>query len=142
MNTPLYAPVVDRLGWAMLHSLWQGAIITLALLFVLQLLQRRSAAARHAACLLALLAMLTATIITAACITPRALPVASPASSVLVMSAALPMEEASPLETMDGGEGIAPPAEASPITGPPALQVIALKERIQPVLPWIAGIWI
>ncbi len=47
----------ERLGWALLHSLWQGAIIAVALVILLSLLRRSSAALRHAVCLVALLAL-------------------------------------------------------------------------------------
>ncbi|HEV7867228.1 MAG TPA: hypothetical protein VGO90_06070, partial [Chthoniobacteraceae bacterium] len=53
----LLPALAERIGWALLHSLWQGAIVTVLLCFALRLLRGRSAAARHAMCLLALLAI-------------------------------------------------------------------------------------
>jgi hypothetical protein len=50
----------ERLGWTVLHSLWQGAAIAVILAITLVALRRRSAAARHAACLLALIVLLGA----------------------------------------------------------------------------------
>lgn len=52
VGTPLAAAV----GWALLHSLWEGAIISAALAAVL--LAMRSPRARYAAACVALLAML------------------------------------------------------------------------------------
>src|SRR4051812_94835 len=50
--------IVARLGWAVLHSLWQGAVVAALLVIALTALRHRSAAARHAACLIALAVLL------------------------------------------------------------------------------------
>ncbi len=47
----------ERLGWTLLHSLWQGALIAALLVVTLQFLRQQSAAARHAAAMLSLVAM-------------------------------------------------------------------------------------
>jgi hypothetical protein len=46
--------LLDRLGWSLAHSLWQGALVALCLLLALRLLARRSANARYLACCVAL----------------------------------------------------------------------------------------
>src|SRR6186997_3702529 len=63
MNTSLESLLAhaEALGWALLHSLWQGAIVAAVLFVTLGLLRGRSAAMRHAACLLALLALAVVT---------------------------------------------------------------------------------
>jgi len=50
-------PAVERLGWALVHFLWQGALVALLLAPVLALTRRRSAGARYLACCAALVAM-------------------------------------------------------------------------------------
>ncbi len=49
--------LLERLGWALLHSLWQGAAVVAFLVVGLVLARRRSAAFRHALYLAALVAM-------------------------------------------------------------------------------------
>ena len=55
--TLLDQPAAERLGWTLLHFLWQGAAVAAVLLVALWLLRRRSAQARYAACCAALAAM-------------------------------------------------------------------------------------
>ena len=49
-----FQPLVSRFGWALLHSLWQGVVVVSLLGTGLRAPWRQTAAARHAACLLAL----------------------------------------------------------------------------------------
>src|SRR5687768_7560010 len=58
MNLELFTEPASRLGWAVIHSFWQGAFIAALLATALALLRRRSAAVRYGACLLALAAMI------------------------------------------------------------------------------------
>jgi len=66
MNTPLHSlfshPFIERLGWTLAHSLWQGSGLALLLALALRLLHR--AGHRHAACLGFLVAMLACSLIT------------------------------------------------------------------------------
>lgn len=58
---PVQHPLLDTLGWTLLHSLWQGLAIALLLGLALRLMRRRSAAERYLASLSALgLALLAA----------------------------------------------------------------------------------
>ena len=56
LQTWVQTPVAKALGWTLFHSLWEGAIIALALATALWAI--RSARARHAVACLALAAML------------------------------------------------------------------------------------
>ena len=49
-----FNPLATRVGWALLHSLWQGVIVAVLSGVGLRALRRHAAATRHAACLLAL----------------------------------------------------------------------------------------
>ena len=53
----LPGPLVERLGWALLHFVWEGAVIAVMLAVALRVLRRRSAAARYRAGWIALVAM-------------------------------------------------------------------------------------
>ncbi len=56
----LAQPSVQNFGWALVHSLWQGAAVALLLRAALALLDESRAGARYAACVAALLLMLVA----------------------------------------------------------------------------------
>ena len=51
----LLTELAQRLGWAIVHSLWQGTLVTGFLALALWMVPRRLAAARYAASCLALL---------------------------------------------------------------------------------------
>lgn len=57
-------PVVQALGWALVHFVWQGALLALLVASALVLMRKRSAQARYMAATLGLLLMLGAPIIT------------------------------------------------------------------------------
>ncbi len=50
-----FTALAERLGWTLLHSLWQGALIALVLAVALHWLRRNRAATRHAVCLFAMM---------------------------------------------------------------------------------------
>jgi beta-lactamase regulating signal transducer with metallopeptidase domain len=54
----------SRLGWTVLHSLWQGTLISILLAVVLALLRDRSAQLRYAAGLVAIAAVLASAVLT------------------------------------------------------------------------------
>ncbi len=58
MSHELIAPLVERLGWTLIHSLWQFAAIASLLCIVLRLLKERSAKARYISACIALFAMI------------------------------------------------------------------------------------
>jgi parallel beta-helix repeat protein len=141
----LLAPAAERLGWALIHSLWQGAIIALVLAITLRVLRSYSAAARHAACLLALLTMLTTVLVTAALVSPEASSKRADIHSIIPASTASGfvydtnrLEPASEqVETSTSIDtGVALPDLQASEPGK------SWRDHIAPVLPWIAGAWI
>ena len=55
MSAILFPPgVVDRLGWVLVHSVWQMAVIALAAMLLLRSFRRSSAAVRYGLLLFAL----------------------------------------------------------------------------------------
>jgi len=49
--------VVERLGWMLLHSVWEGAVVWLLLQVALVVLRRKSAQVRYLAACFALASM-------------------------------------------------------------------------------------
>ena len=58
------APLAERIGWVLVHSIWQGIIIALLLAVVLRLLLRRSAQSRYLAASIALAAIVICPLMT------------------------------------------------------------------------------
>src|SRR5579884_499006 len=56
--------LIDRVGWTLLHFLWQGAVIALAFAAARAFLRRRSADARYAAACAAMLVMVASIVVT------------------------------------------------------------------------------
>ncbi len=136
--------LAERLGWALLHSLWQGALVAVVLALVLQMLRNRSAASRHAACLLALIAL-------AACVVGTAWRIPVKPSSVtaqtLATNTALRSEpeitRAEPAATADTAPGLAPSMDRA--ASAPSAPVLTFphpwREHLAPWVPRISVAW-
>ena len=58
MNTlETWRPIIESLGWALIHFIWQGTLVALSLAGVLRMLRGASTNARYAAACVSLLAM-------------------------------------------------------------------------------------
>jgi GWxTD domain-containing protein len=113
MRNLIETPVANALGWALLHSLWQGAAIAMGLLGALSIV--RSARGRYAAAWLALLAVFAAFIGTFVWVMPQA-----------GVGAAL------------AGGAI----QLAPASGYNGFGKIIAKIRPSDMLPWLAPFWI
>src|SRR4051794_16703568 len=60
----LSAAFVERLGWVLVHSVWQFALIALAALVLQRVMQRASSATRYWVLLLALVTLMVAPVAT------------------------------------------------------------------------------
>ena len=111
-------PLAEALGWTLLHSLWEGAIISAAL--GLALWATRSARARYAAACVAMLAMLGGMGLTLARLVPD------------------------PVHRLPGvGTTALPPWNLPPdlgAAGPPGLHLAFIVPWLAPF--WIAGVWV
>ena len=82
LGTLFRLPLIIPLGWALLHFLWEGALIGLLLAAVNLLLQRANARQRYAADCLALVLMLAAAVSTFVWLIPASPPEDRPSGSV------------------------------------------------------------
>jgi len=150
MNTLLQwggHPAVDRLGWTLLHFLWQGAVIA-ALFAVAQTgLRRRSSHARYWTGCLALALMLAAPVITFLALgAERTVPVALAAGGTRSSAARPPALDGQGGQSGQRGQPRAPiplPAYLNPnlnlnLPAPPSL----LSGKLIPglVLVWLLGV--
>jgi hypothetical protein len=61
---PIAEAVVERLGWVLVHSLWQFALVALLAVVTVQALRRRSAATRYGVLVVALALLVAAPVAT------------------------------------------------------------------------------
>jgi beta-lactamase regulating signal transducer with metallopeptidase domain len=142
----LQHPLSTALGWALLHSLWQLALVAALLASVNVLLRRRAAQARYlaAAGALGLMVLLPAT-------TLVMLRDPQPRRSIVVVptvrAAAFVVDdagaEAAPVEAVAGPAAPARPARTGSTAAP--LAALRLRERLAAALPalvlaWAAGV--
>src|SRR5690349_8633748 len=66
----LNRPEVERLGWTLVHSVWQGAAIALVLGLALKVLSKRSAQSRYLVASSALVMMVMASVVTYSSLAP------------------------------------------------------------------------
>ena len=145
--------LVLRLGWALVHSLWQGLAVAMLLAVVLRMLSRRSPAARYLAACAAMVLMLAGLAVTPWVLAPSAVdrPAARAAWTPWAVSA-MPVP-AAPAE-VDGQPDMIPPSsdlpagygtggegKAAPIAPAPGL-LQRVGRVLQPALPWTVAAWL
>jgi len=157
--------LVQRLGWALVHFLWQGVAVALLLAGVLACLRRRSAGARYVAATTAMLVLLTLPVATF-CLVPAAEPAVetSPKTPAVTQAPRTPTPMPAPSEL--AGTPIAPdraprdtvappeagtdvPAPAAPVvappsppSSPPAPWHERVASSLKPALPWLVAGWV
>ncbi|MDQ3624846.1 MAG: M48 family metalloprotease, partial [Verrucomicrobiota bacterium] len=143
--------LTSRLGWAVIHSLWQGGFVAAALAAVLPLV--RSAAVRHLACLGALAAMLAGFGVTLAARGnfPGAPPIAAPSQTTPAAAPVAPLDAPPPdFAAADAAEAT-PPAivQTSPRIGSrveagsivPA-EPSPWREQLRRYAPTVGRVWL
>lgn len=139
-NPELLALAATRLGWAVIHSLWQGALAGLLIAVLLRLMHRRSASARHAVCLGGMLAVSIAVVVTVLYSPqPRS---ARPSPAPMAISA-LAMKPNLPGTAIDD----AAPAQSKSVTTGRVRKAARVpaepwSARIAPAIPWISAVWL
>jgi beta-lactamase regulating signal transducer with metallopeptidase domain len=149
---------IERVGIALLHSLWQGALVGLALLVLLPLLRHATAQTRYVVCCLALTIMLAIPVGTLLAVRPEAAApgtLKAPDESALVKSAAAALETVAsylPQEmpvsngaagTSEASESINEGRYASPSTAPTGRRWISSPAEsllLALVAAWSAGV--
>jgi beta-lactamase regulating signal transducer with metallopeptidase domain len=118
------SPWTDAVGWALLHSVWEGAAVALALALVLRVLRRATAQARYLAACAAMLGLI-------------ALPASSLWRSPAIVSHArvhqFPERAVPALEPMTEPQ----PGGNSVLVRP----WHSLLDRLRPILPAVVAIW-
>src|SRR4051812_6670628 len=133
LHAMLQAASVERLGWTLIHFLWEGTAIACVLAVMLLALRHCSARARHCAALVALLAMAALPVLTFALLPAPAPPTTVAPSAVRV---AAPKIAAASFVTTPAFT--APEAQITIPSAPP----LRLQDRLQPLLPWLVLTWL
>ncbi len=129
-------PLLRALGWALLHFLWQGALVALLLAGVLSLLRERAANLRYAAACAALGLML---VLPAATFMTQS--GSAQSSEVDEMSLQTPPEpDVKSAQGQTGGAGRRT-GEATAGMEHPVGQLM-WTARVEPVLPWLISAWL
>ncbi len=152
----LFAPgTMERLGWMLVHVLWQATAVALLLAVFLRLLRNAGANIRYAAACAALALMVVLPLVTIRYVqTPGPVAEAGPASVTVALSAVTEGTTAKrSLSVPDSGYVL--PTEGTPkasLSVPPLAQAaepmtpIPLRERIvsalEPVLPYVVVGWL
>jgi len=121
---------VHRIGWVLVHSLWQGAAVAAALAGTLRCLRNQSAAARYAASCAALLLITTLPLVTFAIVAPAARFAPEP---LPLTAGAEPVARAEALASVSG-------SAAAPT--PHTRWGQRLADTIPAVFPWLVGAWV
>ena len=141
----LYNPAAQRIGWGLIHFLWQGAVVAVLLAITLSLLRHRSARARWAASCGALALMALLPVVTALMVSVEAPEPPEPIAMVVTVEPSpqpLPKLAYSP----EPSEAAPPATQTVPAvyyeqaSGIPWLQ--QLQDAIHPMLPWAIMIWL
>jgi beta-lactamase regulating signal transducer with metallopeptidase domain/HEAT repeat protein len=149
--------LAERIGWTLLHSLWQFALLAALTAGVMEVLRRRSANLRYVVGCFALAAMLTTGIATFCLLPTASAPVAEQqfiASAKGDPALAVDTNSSAPLE-IAGGNGdngvlLSPRERNAKIESPHAEReeyvslgfLDAIGARLSPWLPWITAVWI
>lgn len=149
----LSGPWAVRLGWTLVHSLWQIAVVAVIVASLLALLRRRSAQARYLVACVGLAAMLVPPVVT------YSLPSTEPdiIDSPIAMPATVAEETLVPLPPLSRSAVESPPPALVPVSvdtgdaahadaSSPAAPVPSLPEGAGETssrwVPWLAACWI
>lgn len=119
MNGLLHAPWLPTLGWALLHSLWEGALVVLAAALALRSLRGASPRLRYAVAVLALLLM-----------------AGLPLRRLVSLN-----RSAAPVLQVRSSPGLTAPPLARALPSPdPALRT-RMAASLEQLLPWVVLAW-
>jgi beta-lactamase regulating signal transducer with metallopeptidase domain len=137
-----FKPLLDAAGWALVHSLWQGALVAAAYACFAALVPRRAAALRYAGGVAALLLLLLLPVLTAGLVrhTQR---------DLLARESALPEgawadSAGGPARAPGAGNVSAAHAPNGPASSSPAAATwrARAEERLTALLPWLVCGWL
>lgn len=149
----LERPMVEALGWSLVHFLWQGAAVAALLSLVLLALRRAGPGLRYAAACTGLLLMAACPLATlvwswnptgqrafAAQPTTREVPRAEPA---MASNQAVPIVDRAAAAALPAGEAL-PASATAPAPSRRALHAatVSWSSALRPLLQWFVAVWL
>jgi len=137
-------PWAQRVGWALVHFLWQGAAVALMLAVALRLMRRASPQLRWAAACAALALMAALPVATALLVSIRPVSTRAAIESAQVLPAPLEGEIGRAATGAPLTPSLSPRERGTPWAAP--LQATPWRERVraavEPYLPWAVLAWL
>jgi beta-lactamase regulating signal transducer with metallopeptidase domain len=127
--------LIDALGWALIHFIWQGTLVATLLAVALRILQAWSSNLRYAAACVAMLLMLVLPPATIALISLSA----TKQSTRGVLEV---FTTRSDLHTLSGAYEPATPDKTELVTSPTNLFYFFRADSLLPLLPWMILVWL
>ena len=134
--------IVEGVGWVLLHFVWEGIVIALALAALLALTRDGQARLRYALSCGALTLMLAAALATAGSVMAGragASPAAVPGRDAVAPGVSPPEERASELKAVDSARET---ATRLPMSGAAADRTFPLAPAIERAMPWLVSGWL
>src|SRR5262245_8132493 len=127
--------LIDALGWALIHFIWQGTLVALLLAAALRTLQAWSSNLRYAAACVAMLLMLVLPPATIALISLSAAKQSTHGVPYLFTTR-------SDLHTLSGAYEPATPDKTEFVTSPANPWYFFRSDSLLPLLPWLILVWL
>ena len=124
--------VVDRLGWVLIHSLWQGTAVAGLLAIVFLFSRRRSPQLRDLCALGSLLAIVGLMLATYAILAPP-VPAAGPVAATRPGLTRMAQPHSEPVFSQT-------PSVPAP-TAATGLSTLTWSKWLEPFMPWLVGLW-
>lgn len=159
LNFLAQSACADRVGWMLIHSLWQFTLVALLAALLQSVLKRRSAAARYAALLAAMLALVALPLAT--WFSPWSVDGSAPVAGSGRLAKPSHVPVAQRIAGPERGDGLAtrmalpaelplelaanPPAEPRHVSAAPsriAVSLAVLQSRVQAWLPELVLVWL
>lgn len=121
-------------GWALVHSVWEGAAIAALLAVSLLVFRRATAQAKYLAALVALVLCVAAPIGTAAYVNRE--------PQVTAPSVSVPDGSAATLVPASAGANFRPATPTVPAAAPLSPSILSLQDKVELCFPWILHIWL
>lgn len=136
----LAQPVFQAVGWALVHFVWQGALVAILFASLRVVLRRSTADVRYALACASLLLMLVLPVATILLLDPPSPSISGSALTVNAAGAILRPRQMTAGRS-DQSSSLLRFTIAS--TAPPALlRWLALSERFAALLPWLVSVWL
>jgi beta-lactamase regulating signal transducer with metallopeptidase domain len=138
----LHQPAAQAVGWALLHFVWQGAVIGVLTALVLLALRRSAADVRYVVSAIGLALMLTLPIVTGVQTWKTSRMTAEPGARTADVGARTP-SPAKALNPEPRSANVEPRSSVvAPRIVPRAPRAATLGGRFEPLLPVLIGIWL